>query len=1006
MIGSGELQEYPQRYDAYARLGKSALYVGPQNVIGPTRQVGVGITKIPRGYEFIPRPRSERSASSIIDELRVSDEVLYRRPFSPPTSFAPGRGLTKPALQLSTRELNFLVVADGRLPAPATIDLAVPAAGQGELAWSAKSTVKWIRMDQTSGMAGRQAQTIQVSVDPGLLWPNFHQGKIAITSPNGTFPEQTIEVNVLVESDGTTTWLMDERLGAPLRFQLEDESVNGYDLTLGPGGRIIPGLVGNALDPRGGRTGHAAIRRYIDQTHHNLGPFDWTWQCWLRLDQPAREGDVLFMLRENVAIGPYPFLKGVGKRCALVVGPGADNFLFINDASGLAGVPLKTDGQRFQGESDEWFHLALGYDSSNRTLLHWINGQLHDRATLAQPLRRLPPTGENVLSLGKTVAGKHPWPGLIDEVRLGAEAPANSDFSLPPSDLPRDELLTLDAGPHLFFDDHLIAQRQNLTRSVCPPEYPVPPPNDWDLFLRQHPNHGDTHMADLGPHAPDPNRRFLRYSYVHSYSAAEQRGGIYCYYGPSLHGPWIENEHNPVLNYVWAGQPHARYSVSDHWPVMFDPATRQLVMFFKTYPLSGEHPELSWYRDERFNYQNRVISGFRRHQGIAFSTDGLHWSNPQHVFVPDDDDYGETQFQTPMLSKRGDLYLALIQHLRDDVDRSVAWASWASSRDLYHWHRQREPFIDFGREAWRGDKVIRPAMNDEIYIKDGSMVFSFSVTGSHKPPRAAFPTFARLPVDRFASLSSRRGGGGRLRTKRLLLDGDIHELQINCKARETGEIRVQIVDERDQVVPGFGLSDCDPIGGDHLKRTVTWRGSKSLDAIQGQTIRLEFSIRDGSLFAFYLIGPGWQGEKDYSAAAAAIADAALDERPVGPEIDEARVFELLEIDAAGRHAIANMDLAPRIVQIRHALPAGYSYPGDPPPAMLTITPSDQSAGWSVEENIRWLTLQPRSGRGRGKLNVQVHGLQLGRGDYLGKFSIRLHGRDDTIVQVPVHFQLQ
>ena len=45
MIGMGPLDEYPYEYDVYSETGDIALYLGGENMIGPNREMGVGINK-------------------------------------------------------------------------------------------------------------------------------------------------------------------------------------------------------------------------------------------------------------------------------------------------------------------------------------------------------------------------------------------------------------------------------------------------------------------------------------------------------------------------------------------------------------------------------------------------------------------------------------------------------------------------------------------------------------------------------------------------------------------------------------------------------------------------------------------------------------------------------------------------------------------------------------------------------------------------------------------------
>ncbi len=995
MVGTGDLKEYPDSYQSYGQLGSITFYLGGENVISPRKDLALGIAKIPRGYDLVPRPRKDDTVSSVIDELRISNEVRYREPFSPPVSFIADD--TSAGLVVTPRRLDFLMVDGGPVPTLQTIEVS-----RHDV--SLQADVAWLKIKPLPGRGKGSRQRFRIDVDDATLWPMLHRGTISVQPHDTKIAPQTIEVTINVEVDGHVTWLFDEPPGAPQRMHLEDLSRNGYDLILGPRGRIVAGRYGQALDPRGGRRGHAAVRRYIDPTHLNLGNFPWSWQGWFQLAEPAAEGDVLFEIRENVAVGPYPNIRGVGHQTALTVGPDAKSLVFINGPAGI-NQPLPVAGDLLRKPSPDWFHLALAWDPYTRELRLGIDGQLHSSSRLANPPVRLRPTGENTLALGTSVDGSRPWRGLIDEVRVSVGQVHGSDFQSLESLAPQHEPVVLKAGPHLFIDDFLVNEKTNIRRTYHKAEFPVDQPSDWEHFKRQLANQGDTHIADLGSDSPDPRRRFLNFSYVHTMTeASDERGGIYCFYAPTADGPWVAYDKNPVLPYVWAGQPHQYYAVSDHWPVIFDPATRQLVMFYKTYPMTGQHPVLDWYRDERFNYQNRVIAGFRRHQGIAFSKDGFQWWGLQHVLVPDDWDEGETQFQTPKLYKRGDLYIAFVQDLRDDVERSVASVSVATSRDLFHWIRHREPLIPWNPAGGSGDKWFHVEGNTEIYSDGQQMILPIRVGGSHKPPRGFYHGFARLPIDRFASLDSIGTQTGKLQTPLLSTKGQLNSLCINADISDGGELRVQVVDESGEVIPGFSFKNCVPLHGDQVKHRVQWRGESSIALLAGKPVRLEFAFHHARLFAFYLVGPDWEFAKDYRQSAAE-RDAEQSQVRNDQQLTDGQVRDLLNLAPQLRERDSPLVTRPSIIRIQRAYPEGHAYPGDPEPVELFIEPAGQHTSWKVVERVPWLEVQPKAGTGSGSVLVQPRGMQLGRGDYLGAIRIQQSGESRAPLDVPVYFRL-
>lgn len=88
---------------------------------------------------------------------------------------------------------------------------------------------------------------------------------------------------------------------------------------------------------------------------------------------------------------------------------------------------------------------------------------------------------------------------------------------------------------------------------------------------------------------------------------------------------------------------------------------------------------------------------------------------------------------------------------------------------------------------------------------------------------------------------------GLLVTPWVTLDAD--EITLNCDA-SNGEIRVQVVDELDWMVYGLAFGDCKPIKTDSRNAPVKW--DRPLSLVHGKKIRLQFSMRNASLYGFEL----------------------------------------------------------------------------------------------------------------------------------------------------------
>ncbi|MCH2118374.1 MAG: hypothetical protein MK161_11820, partial [Pirellulales bacterium] len=994
MMGMGALDEYPENYEVFSETGDIALYLGRENLVGPDRQTGLGIDKIPKGYQFAPRSRNGQQAHSVIDEMRITKGVLYREPFSPPASFAHPQ--PSPWLAISDRRVDFVASQDR--PNPPAQTLTLQNIGQGKpVHWQANTNADWIRITPREGTLGQQPVTLTITVYASDRWASLSEADISVELDESHTPAQTVTVGLNVQSSAETVWLFDEPRDAPHRFRLEDQSVNGFDLTLGPGGKIVSGKYGGALDPNGGRQGQAAIRRYIDPTHLNLGNFDWTWECWVNFCEPADDGDVLFMGREDIRIGPtYPFYRGVGHACGLEIGPHGKFLRWVNTRSGLTELLVKTDPAIINGETGGWHHLALAHDASAQQLTHWIDGHPQDSVPLPEPLEAFFRTGENNLSLGNTMRGHQSLNGYMDEVRVSLANKYQGIFQPPSSFAPAQKPVDLKAGPHLFIDNHLIAKSSGIERTTHNPEFPVAPPTGWNEFCRYV---SYENMADAGVDCPNPKRRFLRTNFVHSQSKGAGLAGTIVSFAPTPEGPWINYEQNPAIPFVFEGEPGHMHAVVDAHPVIFDPDTKQFVMIYKTNPLSGENPKLAWYRDERWNAPNRIMSGYRRVTGLATSRDGVHWENHQQLFTPDDWDYGETQFHWGMMFKRGELYLTHLSVHHDDIDRTAGWTALATSRDLYHWTRHRDMFLPYGEEPTDGAKWIIAWGNQQLFIQDNHMYLGFFVQGSHKPPRRKFNGVARLPLDRFVSRDSIKNNNGTLLTPLVRFDPDTEHLQLNAHVAAGGEIRVQLRDEQGRVLPGYSFDECSPIQGDSIRHPVRWQNHKGPlgKTFGGRALKMELLLRRARLFAFYLTSPSWQGD--------------VDTRVVRnwPAPDSFDTYELLEMTPPEQPTTSarnnSLNVSPRRLDFKVLKGRGLAYSGESPVQTLSIKTASPDTPWNIEARIPWLVITPKHGRGDAQVQIRAAGQSMRPGRFLGKIKVATPDTTDNKVDIATVFDL-
>lgn len=258
-----------------------------------------------------------------------------------------------------------------------------------------------------------------------------------------------------------------------------------------------------------------------------------------------------------------------------------------------------------------------------------------------------------------------------------------------------------------------------------------------------------------------------------------------------------------------------------------------------------------------FGVSGAAWSGSRRVTAHSFSTNLRDWSEPWLVLTPDDRrDEGETQFYAmDGYLRRGDLILGMVKVLRDDLKADdppvppdaygIGYTTLAWTRDGEHWTRDPAKFFDRDPRPGAWDHA-HAWIDEQLPVGDEVFLYYAGYQSGHKVNRFEERQIGlvRMKRDRYVA---REGAAGRLRTPLLVLHGT--RLSLNLEA-PAGEVRVQVLDERDRPLPGLAFGDGEPLTGDALELPVRWRGA--LAQARGQPVRLEFFLRNARLFAFGL----------------------------------------------------------------------------------------------------------------------------------------------------------
>ena len=277
-----------------------------------------------------------------------------------------------------------------------------------------------------------------------------------------------------------------------------------------------------------------------------------------------------------------------------------------------------------------------------------------------------------------------------------------------------------------------------------------------------------------------------------------------------------------------------------------------------------------------------------RFKGIAFSPDGFTWQagdNP--ILCPNDSFEDENHFLAYVPYKGHWLLLYECAWYSPDgtgkYGRYVGDIRLAHSRDGEHFQRvnAHQPVIAKGSvDQWDGQFIV---ITQEAIIKGDTIYLYYAGMGSEWTswPRQNEVEGTRTP----AGMLGERGPTGTYGLRRmglatLRLDGftcmhvpdDVSlgnfitrpirlgaaeqaALWVNVGSTRPGWswLEVEALDaQSNEVLPGFGRSECGPIVGDGIRVPVRWR-DQSLAALAGKTIRLRFNLNGAArLYSFRL----------------------------------------------------------------------------------------------------------------------------------------------------------
>ena len=248
---------------------------------------------------------------------------------------------------------------------------------------------------------------------------------------------------------------------------------------------------------------------------------------------------------------------------------------------------------------------------------------------------------------------------------------------------------------------------------------------------------------------------------------------------------------------------------------------------------------------------------WRRQIGRAVSTDFRHWSNPESVLSLGVNHHPSHDLYTNAHTVYEDIHFMFPAQYNREKDITEVYL--ATSRDGIHWEYFGEsPVLPVGERGSGEEGQIYavcglvPLGKDKIAVSYGVSYLThnqynpYALDAAGVERKFAHLAWAMWEKDRLVAIEAAEDG-------RFTLIPLIHhekQLVLNVSTETAGEVRVQLRNEKGEVIKGRAFSDCEPITGDRPEAIVSWQGSANISDTAGQVIQVDINLRIAKIFTF------------------------------------------------------------------------------------------------------------------------------------------------------------
>jgi hypothetical protein len=249
--------------------------------------------------------------------------------------------------------------------------------------------------------------------------------------------------------------------------------------------------------------------------------------------------------------------------------------------------------------------------------------------------------------------------------------------------------------------------------------------------------------------------------------------------------------------------------------------------------------------------------GWHRYIHRRVSDDGLHWSAPELILVPDARDPWDLQFYYLAVQWHEDWMIGSLGHYRVEAEQQTQDLALTFSRDGRTWHRPlRGGFIPRQAAAVPTPGALADPTPDAMgvyapnaWIDEGETWLCL-YSGTHLPHNRAWGDAARpRPImgarwskHRFVGLEAGRVPGGFL-TEPFYPQGEVISLDADLR----GWLRAELCDVFGRKHEGYHLMDAVPVTGDRTAHALRWEGGDTR-RFRHDAVRLRFEFVDGVVY--------------------------------------------------------------------------------------------------------------------------------------------------------------